>query len=71
MRKYYAETVKVASLFEFKVEMWSEHGHASVYSNDAPLFDGYAPEASKRFREEVERLCKIAESYGVDYQVVK
>lgn len=70
MRTYYSETVKVGGLIDHKVEMWKEHGHASVYSNGAPLFDGYDLEACKRFREEVKRLCKIAESYGFNYEVV-
>jgi hypothetical protein len=71
MRSYYSEKVKVGGLLEFKVEMWREHGHAMVYSNDEPLFDGYAPEANKRFRSEVERLCKVAESHGFSYEIIK
>lgn len=71
MRSYYSEKIKVGNLLEFKVEMWREHGHAMVYSNDEPIFDGCAPEASKHFRTEVERLCKIAESHGFSYEIIK
>ena len=71
MRSYYFEKVKVGGLLEFKVEMWREHGHATVYSNGEFLFDGYAPEASKHFRSEVERLCQVAESYGFPYEIIK
>lgn len=69
MCSYYSEIVIVCGV-EFKVEMWREHGHATVYSNDEPIFDGYALEASKRFDAEVERLCKVAESHGFAYKII-
>lgn len=69
MRRYYGEKVTIGGLLEYKVEMWTEHNHSCVYSNDNPLFDGYVLEASKKFHEEVKRICENAEKYGMSWKV--
>lgn len=71
MRKYAKVVVKAGPL-DLAVEMWSEHGHASVYNcEQGCIFDGYALEAIKARDAEVERLVGIARAYGFEPEVIK
>lgn len=71
MRSYYKVTVKVAGLIEHDIESWNENNHSSVYSNGEPLFDGCKPEAHRAIEDEIERLVKIAEQYGMKAEVIR
>ncbi len=53
------------------VQMWDEHNHASVYRGDDLVFDGYYPQAIIEYKNEISRLCKIAEKSGKPFEVVK
>lgn len=70
--KHYSKTVvKVGGLLEFKVESWTEHNHMSVYSDDTPIFDGYACEGNKAIKAEIQRICDIAKANGLEAEIIK
>lgn len=71
MRHYSKTVVRVGGLLEFKIESWTEHNHMSVYSDNNPLFDGYACEGTKAIEAEIQRICDIAKSHGFEAEIIK
>ena len=71
MKNYRGVKVIIGGLIEHKVEIWDEHNHCQVYSEDRPIFDGYYLIGTRKFSEEVSRICQNAEKFGMSCEVVK
>lgn len=72
MRTYSKTTIIIKTPFGplcHDIETWTEHNHASIYSDGAPLFDGYAPQGHAAKKAEINRIAEIAARNGYSIEI--
>ena len=71
MTRYSKTTILVGGVLEFKLEMYTEHNHSTLYNEIGDcVFDGYFCEAEQVKKGEIERLVALADSMGMKAEII-